>query len=151
MIRPAEPKDAAEIAQLYLASRKRHVAFARLVHSDNDVRLWIRTVLIRGGHVFVAEEGGVLCAMMAISVKDDIGWIDQMYVHPDMIGQGYGTALLNFARTKLPSPIRLYTFQVNYGARRFYERAGFVALARSDGKNNEEKCPDILYEWRKQK
>jgi hypothetical protein len=32
------------------------------------------------------------------------------------------------------------------GARRFYERYGFVPIEWSDGSRNEERCPDILYE-----
>jgi ribosomal protein S18 acetylase RimI-like enzyme len=48
----------------------------------------------------------------------------------------------------LTSPIRLYTFQENDGARRFYERHGFRAIEFGDGSNNEENCPDVLYEWR---
>ncbi len=43
-------------------------------------------------------------------------------------------------------PIRLYTFQANLGARRFYSRHGFVAIEFGDGRANEERCPDVLYE-----
>jgi hypothetical protein len=32
-------------------------------------------------------------------------------------------------------------------ARRFYERHGYIAVAFSDGSGNEERCPDVLYEW----
>jgi len=49
---------------------------------------------------------------------------------------------------ELPPPIRLYTFQDNQRARNFYERRGFRAVTYSDGAGNEEKCPDMLYEWR---
>ena len=52
------------------------------------------------------------------------------------------------SRRELSSPIRLYTFQCNHDARHFYERRGFRAIAFGDGSGNEEKCPDILYEWR---
>jgi GNAT superfamily N-acetyltransferase len=61
---------------------------------------------------------------------------------------GIGTQLLELARSQLPPPIRLYTFQCNERARRFYERHGFKLMSFSDGSRNEEKCPDILYEWR---
>ena len=37
-------------------------------------------------------------------------------------------------------------FQANSGARRFYERRGFVAVEFTDGESNEERCPDVLYE-----
>jgi hypothetical protein len=42
--------------------------------------------------------------------------------------------------------LRLYTFQCNQGARRFYERHGFIAVAFGDGSSNEEGEPDIRYE-----
>ena len=47
-----------------------------------------------------------------------------------------------------PDGLSLYTFQVNDGARRFYERHGFVVAALGDGSDNEEGQPDIRYEWR---
>ena len=42
--------------------------------------------------------------------------------------------------------LRLYTFQSNEGARRFYERHGFAAVAFGDGSDNEEREPDVRYE-----
>ena len=33
----------------------------------------------------------------------------------------------------------------NTGARRFYERHGFVEAGRTDGRGNEEGVPDVLY------
>jgi hypothetical protein len=34
---------------------------------------------------------------------------------------------------------------VNAGARRFYEREGFVAVDSTDGHGNEERAPDVRY------
>jgi ribosomal protein S18 acetylase RimI-like enzyme len=64
------------------------------------------------------------------------------------VGQGIGTRWWELARSELPPPIRLYTFQCNQRARCFYERHGFKAITFGDGSGNEEKCPDVLYEWR---
>jgi hypothetical protein len=47
----------------------------------------------------------------------------------------------------LPLPIRLYTFQQNTGARRFYGRHGYVEIAFINGEDNEEACPDVLFEF----
>ena len=47
----------------------------------------------------------------------------------------------------LGPPIRLYTFQENHRSRNFYEGRGFKALAFGDGSGNEERRPDVLYEW----
>jgi hypothetical protein len=48
----------------------------------------------------------------------------------------------------LEPPVRLYVFQANIRARQFYERHGFSAIDFGDGSLNEERCPDVLYEWR---
>jgi hypothetical protein len=46
-----------------------------------------------------------------------------------------------------PEGLRLWTFASNAGAQRFYERHGFVETRRTDGRDNEERAPDILYVW----
>ncbi len=69
-----------------------------------------------------------------------------MSVDPSLVGRGIGSGLLAHALKTLGRPICLYTFQENRGARRFYERHGFVAVEFTDGQGNEERCPDVLYE-----
>lgn len=64
------------------------------------------------------------------------------------MASGIGTRFLDRARAELRPPIRLYTFQGNQSARHFYEHHGFEAIAFGDGSGNEERCPDVLYEWR---
>jgi len=57
-----------------------------------------------------------------------------------------GSALLEVARSVWPD-LQLWTFQRNHGARRFYERHGFVVVRETDGADNDEKEPDVLYSW----
>jgi len=149
IIRPATTADADQVASVYLASQKAFVAFARLAHSDDDVRRWIADTLVPAGGVSVAVDDAThaVVGMMAISTKDGVGWIDQLYLHPSAVGRGLGTRFVNQAKAELGSPIRLYCFQQNEPARRFYERLGFRAIAFGDGSENEERRPDILYEW----
>ena len=84
----------------------------------------------------------------ALDHARDCGWIEQLYLHPEAVGLGYGRQLLEWAKGELGPPIRLYTFQFNKRSRRFYEREGFEVVAYRDGSQNEERCPDVLYEWR---
>ena len=150
IFRPATGVDAEQVASVLLASRKAFVAFAPLAHTDDEVRAWVANVLIPRGGVSVADAGGSnkgVVGMMAVSQRDGVAWIDQLYLHPSVVGRGIGTRFIELARESLTSPIRLYTFQENAGARRFYERHGFRAIAFSDGSDNEEHCPDVLYEW----
>jgi GNAT superfamily N-acetyltransferase len=150
VFRTATISDASAICEVYLASRKQFLPYAPLAHADEEVCKWIANSLIPNSDVCVALVDGEIVGMMAVSQNDRAGWIDQMYVHPQAVGQGIGTRFIKQAKTKLGSPIRLYTFQANAGARRFYERNEFKAIAYGDGSGNEEKCPDVLYEWREQ-
>jgi hypothetical protein len=43
--------------------------------------------------------------------------------------------------------VRLWTFQKNAAAIRFYLAHGFREVERTDGSRNEEREPDILLEW----
>ena len=142
--------DAEAVADVYLRSRKELVACAPLVHSDQNVREWIGRTLIPARRMTVATVDGLIVGLMAVSNDGRCSWIDHLYLLPGWIGRGIGTQLLNRARRELPSPIRLYTFQCNHSARYFYERRGFTAIAFGDGSGNEEKCPDILFEWREE-
>ena len=146
--RPATLDDAGTVADVYLRSRKELVACAPPVRSDEAVRDWIRRQLIPAGSTTVAVVDGVVAGLLAVSKGADCSWIDQLYLLPAWVEHGIGTRLLELARSELPPPIRLYTFQCNQRARFFYERRGFEAIAFGDGSGNEEKCPDILYEWR---
>lgn len=146
--RPATGADAEAVADVYLTSRKRFLPFAPLAHSDDEVREWVRTHMIPGGGVTVGLLEDEVVAMMVALRHDGVGWLDQLYLHPRVVGRGIGRRMLDQAKEDLGPPIRLYTFQANQGARRFYERHGFRAIEFGDGSGNEEGCPDVLYEWR---
>jgi GNAT superfamily N-acetyltransferase len=149
-VRPAVEADAPPVAEVYLAARRDLVSCAPLAHPDEAVRRWVAEHLIPAGAVTVAVSGeapSTIVGMMALTRRDGVGWLDHLYVSPSQVGRGIGTRLLKHAKAELGSPIRLHTFQANGGARRFYERHGFRALAFGDGSGNEERCPDVLYEW----
>ncbi len=150
-IRVARASDAPGISDAYLASRRHFVAAAPLRHSEAEIRGWVQDLVTATGSVAVATEGGPMgrvVGMLATARESDCGWIEQLYLHPEVVGQGYGRQLLEWAKGELGPPIRLYTFQFNKRSRRFYEREGFEVVAYRDGSQNEERCPDVLYEWR---
>ena len=64
--------------------------------------------------------------------------LDNVAVHPDMQGRGYGRALIAFAeRVSIErgfTAIRLYTNEVMVENVRFYERLGFVETHRAEEK-----------------
>ncbi len=115
-----------------------------LVHSEEEVSSWIRSVLGPKGSSFVVESDGLVVGWL--DVHD--GWLDQLYCRRGYTGRGIGLDLLRFAKTLFPDGLQLYTFQVNQGARRFYGRHGFVEIELTDGAENEEKAPDVLLAWK---
>jgi len=145
-LRTAANSDAGRIADILLQSRAAFLPYAVSPHTDDDVRVWVRDILLPREDVTVALVAGQPVGVMAMHRAEDISWISQLYVHPSHAGQGIGSRLLARALDTAARPIRLYTFQQNAGARRFYERNGFAPLRLTDGSGNEERCPDVLYE-----
>jgi GNAT superfamily N-acetyltransferase len=135
--------DVAEISKLYLASRAEAFSFLRQVHTDSEVLDWIRDVLLKRCETAVARRRGTILGFAALHGAV----LDQLYVLPGHYRRGIGRMLLDWAKARSPNRLWLYTFQRNARARAFYESQGFRALTLSDGARNEEKEPDILYEW----
>lgn len=67
---------------------------------------------------------------------------------PDRQGLGLGSAMVERAKASMPQAVQLWTFQSNTAVHRFYERHGFVAVESTDGSQNEERAPDVRYQWR---
>jgi putative acetyltransferase len=78
------------------------------------------------------------------------GWIDQLYILPAWQRRRIGTALLRVAQGRFDR-LSLWTFQRNKRARSFYEKHGFVAVRETDGSRNEEKDPDVMYAWHRER
>ena len=142
-VRPCRPTDAPAVADAFLAARARCLPWLPKVHADADVRAWVARVLVFRPEVWVAEIEGVVVGFAALGDEH----LDHMYVHPDFQNRGAGSALLHEALRHRPNGLRLWVFQRNAQARRFYERHGFVLLRATDGAANEERTPDALYGW----
>lgn len=147
-LRPATAADARRVASLLIDTRAAFMRYAPPVHPPGEVRSWVAGHLVPSGGVTVAEVNGQVVGAAATEIKAGVSWITQMAVDPAFVGRGIGGLLLAQVVRTSPAPLRLYTFQANHGARRFYERHGFVAIEFTDGQANEERCPDVLYEHR---
>ena len=144
VIRRARVEEAPDIADVWLRSRAASAPDVPApVHTDEEVRAWFATIVLATSEVWVADVDSTVVAMLVL--KDN--WIDQLYVDPSYTGRGVGTDLVSFAKRRRPHELRLWTFQANQRARRFYERHGFVPVETTEG-DNEEGAPDVRYEWR---
>jgi GNAT superfamily N-acetyltransferase len=144
-LRRATEDDARGAADLWLRARKAAVgAIPPSAHDDDDVRGWFASHVVRESELWLAEDAdGALAGILVL----DGDWLDQLYVEPGLTGRGIGSRLVELAKRERPGGLRLWTFASNLGAQRFYERHGFVATRRTDGRDNEERAPDILYTW----
>jgi GNAT superfamily N-acetyltransferase len=143
-IRRAIPGEAHGLAALWLRSRTASApSIPPAVHTDEEVHQWFEEVVLPTREVWVADGPHEPVALMVL----DDEWIDQLYVDPTSTRGGIGGALLDHAKARRPGGLKLWTFQSNLDARRFYERHGFVSVAMTTG-DNEEQAPDVSYEWR---
>jgi GNAT superfamily N-acetyltransferase len=134
---------------VYLRSRRFGIPDVPTVHDDADVRRWMADDVLPHSDVTVAEIDGTIVGLMVLEPDRGhrSGWIEQLYVDPAWMGRGLGARFLDRAMRDLPEGLQLWTFQSNEGARRFYERHGFVAVDWTDGRANEEHAPDVRYSW----
>jgi GNAT superfamily N-acetyltransferase len=141
LIRRADEQSAAAIARLLRLVLRTSLPFLPELHTPDEDIWFVRNVTFAQCEVWVAETNDVdgFIAFRA-------GWVDQLYVRPRRQRQGIGKALLGQAM-KAHSPLRLWTFQKNAAAIRFYLAQGFGEIERTDGSRNEEREPDILFEW----
>jgi GNAT superfamily N-acetyltransferase len=123
-IRPARPEEFDAIARVWMDSW----VSTGLAEASNfllaQLRARISLEVESGWSLYVAEDGGVLAAMLAIHLPKQ--YLDQLFVAPEYQGEGLGRTLLAFTRQHLPHEIELRCVRENEKAWRWYEREGFV-------------------------
>jgi GNAT superfamily N-acetyltransferase len=140
--RPARARDTDSIADVFSPSL-RLLSFLPELHTVEEDRTFIANVIMRECTVMVAEADGVIVAFLALGGEE----IRLLHTHPDFVGQGAGTMLLDATKATGVAALELWCFQANIGARRFYERNGFRPIRFTDGAHNEERLPDVRYRW----
>ena len=143
--RRAVLEDARAVADVLIRSRRAAGdAIPAAVHSDAETREWIRTVVIPEREVWLVEDADGRPLGVLVLAED---WVDQLYIEPAFTGKGWGSRLIQLAKSRRPAGLQLWTFATNTAAQRFYLRHGFVVAETTDGSGNEEKSPDIRFVW----
>ena len=141
ILRPATSDDAPARAAILRTCFRVSLPFLPELHTAEEDRAYMAARIAAPDPVWLAEADA---PAGFITFRE--GWIDHLYVHPDQQGQGVGPRLLAKA-LEHGAPKRLWTFQRNLRARRFYEAHGFRPIEFTDGAGNEERTPDVLYLW----
>src|SRR4051794_38871451 len=127
-VRRGTAADARPAADLWVRAREAAAGAGAIpppVHCADDVRAFFADHVVPDMELWLAELPDGTRAGLAVL---DGGWLAQLYVEPSLTGRGVGSALLARARAERPAGLRLWTFQSNTGAQRFYARHGFREL-----------------------
>jgi GNAT superfamily N-acetyltransferase len=141
-LRRARVEESAALAALFRLSREAALPYLPELHTPAEDQAYFRERVVVACEVWVAEAEGTAIGFCAFRN----GWIDHLYVHPAHQRRGAGSALVRTAMAA-NERLALWTFQRNANARRFYEAHSFRCVRLTDGRDNEEREPDALYEW----
>src|SRR5271166_2138173 len=121
--RRATAADAAEVATVYIASRRGAEAWLPTVGTDDEIRAFVVDKMVPERETWVAEDNGRIVAVLVLGTD----MVEQLYVAPGEQRRGVGDAMLAHAKHLRPTGLRLWAFQRNALARRFYVARGFIA------------------------
>ncbi len=144
LIRPYRPTDESAVVAIWYRSGRAAYTF---------LPAWQTFSLPQAQHVFqpdiatrcalwVALDEERVVAFMALKQH----YIDRLYVDPCDQRQGWGSSLIDHAKSLHPQGLELHTHQANYSARAFYEKHGFIAVGFGTSPPPES-APDVLYRW----
>jgi GNAT superfamily N-acetyltransferase len=143
-VRAATAEDAAAVTAVHLASRAAAMPWLPVLHTPAETRWWVEHVVLGELRTWVAVEGEDVLGFVSV----DDGRLEQLYLRPDRRRQGIGTLLFRRAQQAEPGGFTFAVFARNAPARAFYERLGCRLVAEGDGRDNEEREPDVTYAWR---
>ena len=134
-------KDAAEISQI-LEDWAASNCEIPLVHSVEERADYGRWLLEHTSVTMICNNSDVV-GFLAVEKRI----IQALYIKKEFQGFGFGQAAIKFAQKQFEE-LRLWVFQSNIGAQRFYRRLGFQIVKISDGQDNEYNLPDVFYCWK---
>ncbi len=137
-----EPRYAEATVRMWRASKEKALG-QQEVHSFEDHVFFLNHILNKENKIYIAVEAATdrVVGVAAFNEHE----ISQLYIDTDYQRQGLGERFVRMAKAGSRGRLRLYTFEVNHQARRFYEKHGFRITGW--GHENEENLPDIKYEW----
>jgi len=146
IIRPARSEEYDQVARVWMDS---WVSTGLEDAGDSllaKLRARVPMEVEKGWSLYVADDNGVLAAMLALHLPDR--YLDQLFVAPAYQGNSLGRQLLAFTRQQLPDEIWLRCVRENEKAWRWYEREDFVF----EKEQTEPKTGFVMkyYRWKKQ-
>jgi GNAT superfamily N-acetyltransferase len=132
--------EAVAIRDVMISARRSSMPWLAEVHTVDEAPAFVREVVLATQSVWLAEAED---RIVGYAARKDVCLMG-LHVAPEWCGNGIGQRLLDRVLSESRS-LELWTFARNVGARRFYERNGFVAVEFGDGSGNEEGEADVRY------
>jgi ribosomal protein S18 acetylase RimI-like enzyme len=124
-----------------------HATFPDLRHHEPKAE-WRRrfeTEIAAEEQVYVADVDGRIAGFLAVKDRGGgQGYLHEIFVTPERLGQGIGSTLMALAKELAPAGLRLHTLQRNTRAAAFYERHGFRVVSTGIGRVG---LPNAQYAW----
>lgn len=111
------PQYGRELVQMWQDSFA-HAVGIRDPHSFEDQLHFVEQELVRSNSVVIVLQKGAGKVVGFLAATPNT--ISQLYVHVDHQGKGVGTILVNLAKKSSNGSLRLFTFERNKDAQRFY-------------------------------
>jgi len=142
VIRPFAASDFEELTEVWHDVNRSAYPYvvAHQRYTLDQARAFFRSSVLPFNRLWVASLGTPIVGFIAV----DATHINQLAVDVNYQHRGVGSALLRHLLSITEGPWRLFTFQRNESARRFYEKHGFcvVGFGVSPPPENE---PDVEY------
>jgi len=142
VIRPFVDSDLEELTEVWHNVNRSAYSYvvAHQQYTLNEARAFFRSSVLPFNLLWVASLGTSIVGFIAV----DATHINQLAVDVNYQHRGIGSALLRHLLAMTEGPWRLFTFQRNESARRFYEKHGFcvVGFGVSPAPENE---PDVEF------
>jgi len=123
-----------------------HSINAKLVHPHSKTEWryrWVSEITPKH-EIAVAESDNEILGFVTLNLETSE--LSQLFTRLSEQGHGVGTALINWAKNRCQKGIYLFTLEINYRSREFYEKHGFRETGLST--NAISGLPTVRYEWR---
>lgn len=140
-VREAIDADLDQIASVWLQGWHATGLADKSSPTETELRTRLDSELAGGWTIDVACAGEAVIGMLATAP----GLLSQLFLAPDWIGKGVGSALFRRATERLPDGFTLWTQPANTRARAFYESRG-MWLDRI-GKRTDKDEVAAFYRW----
>jgi putative acetyltransferase len=123
-----------------------HSIDAKLVHPQSKIEWrdrWVSQISPKH-EIVVAESDNEILGF--VTLNPETAELSQLFTRLPEQGRGVGSALINWVKNRCHKGVYLFTLEINYRSRKFYQEHGFRETGLST--NAISGLPTVRYEWR---